>query len=236
MKKISILIALALIVTIGGVYATWNYQEQNAVNTDVQYFTANMDAYISQGNEKGNIRLLKNDMKITINDNYNGNTQVGENEAGDYIPEIAVTGYMIFTFSPFNKADSDVIANGIDLEFMLELSNTMTYDSKNIFDVDNSHTIIYSTDTLDQNKKLIKIDKDDNLGTLNTTYGLSLTEADDGRFLAIIEPADVSAKIKFANEFKLTTLVAYHAFEDALGKGNFKITIGEHSAIDPQEN
>lgn len=236
MKKISILIALALIVTIGGVYATWNYQEQNAVNTDVQYFTANMDAYISQGNEKGNIRLLKNDMKITINDNYNGNTQVGENEAGDYVPEIEVSGYMIFSFSPFNKADANVIANGIDLEFMLELSNAMTYDSKNIFNVDSSHTIIYSTDTPNQTKKLIEIDKDVNLSDLNTTYGLSLTDSDDGKFLAIIEPADVSAKIEFANEFKLTTLAAYHEFEDALGKGNFKITIGEHSALDPQEN
>ena len=236
MKKISILIALALIVTIGGVYATWNYQEQNAVNTDVQYFTANMDAYISQGNEKGNIRLLKNDMKITINDNYNGNTQVGENEAGDYIPEIEVTGYMIFTFSPFNKAAADVINYGVNLEFMLELSNAMTYDSKNIFNVDSSHTIIYSTNTLNQTKKLIKIDKNDNLSTLNTTYGLSLTDADDGKFLAIVAPTDVSGKISFTEDFHLTTLAAYHDFEEALGKGNFKITIGEHSALDSQEN
>ncbi len=236
MKKISILIALALIVTIGGVYATWNYQEQNAVNTDVQYFTANMDAYISQGNEKGNIRLLKNDMKITINDDYNGNTQVGENEAGDYIPELEVTGYMIFVFAPFNKAAADVIANGVNLEFMLELSNAMTYNGKNIFNVDGSHTIIYSTDTLDQTNKLIKVDKNDNLERLNTTYGLSLTESDDGKFLAIINPADISEKISFTEDFHLTTLAAYHEFEEALGKGNFKITIGEHSALDPQEN
>lgn len=236
MKKISILIALALIVTIGGVYATWNYQEQNAVNTDVQYFTANMDAYISQGNEKGNIRLLKNNMKITISDDLKDGVAVGENEAGDYIPEIEVTGMMIFTFSPFNSAADDISNYGINLEFMLELSNAMTYNGRNIFNVDNSHTIIYSTDTANQTKKLIKIDKDDNLESLNTTYDLSLTEADDGKFLAIIEPADVSAKISFTETFRLTTLAMYHAFEEALGKGNFKITIGEHSALDLQDN
>lgn len=235
MKKISILIALALIVTIGGVYATWNYQEQNAVNTDVQYFTANMDAYISQGNEKGNIRLLKNDMKITINDDLKNGVAVGENEAGDYIPEIEVTGYMIFTFSPFNKAAADVINYGVNLEFMLELSNTMTYNGKNIFNVDGSHTIVYSTNTPDQAKKLVKVD-DSNRESLNTTYGLTLEEADNGKFLAIVAPTDVSGKISFTEDFHLTTLAAYHSFEDALGKGNFKITIGEHSALDPQEN
>ena len=46
MKKIGLLVTLALIVTIGGVYAQWNYSGQTGINSSHEHLSSNMADYV----------------------------------------------------------------------------------------------------------------------------------------------------------------------------------------------
>lgn len=224
MKKISILIALALIVTIGGVYATWTYEE-TMVNTDVQYFGVNMQAYKSDKSEKGSIKKILNNVQVRITDNYIGSTALDdpENQGGDKVPEIEVTGCMIFTFAPYNNASDDVKEHGISMEFTMLMTGNLKYNSKNIFKIGNTEDNTSLTQT---GLTLQKIEAGNREG-FNSQYGISLTQADEGKFIVVITAEMIANLLQFNQNIQLTTLTEYHHFEDALGYGRLAIVVGE---------
>lgn len=125
MKKLSILIALILCVTIGGVYATWNYA-QGTVTTRTKFFDAGTiitDKVVTT--DKGNITIDTTNLKITIHDENN-----------DLRGEMKMEGYVTVTFTPNQGADSNVAANGVKLQYVLGTTNNYTYENTAIFAVD----------------------------------------------------------------------------------------------------
>ena len=209
MKKISILIALALIVTIGGVYATWNYENENSVAESHIHMGLNMAGYSAGLNAKGSIEMFYNGMSILVDDEDN-NKQ----------PEIKLTGEMIFIFTPYNNAAQTIKDNGIPMQFVLGQSGTMQFvpdggtENVNIFKfVNNDPAQLTPT----------KI----TAGNATTLYpGHDLSAHIDG-FAVRIQASDVTAKIQFGGTFTLSTLTLYHDFQKAMGGGQIGLTVSE---------
>ena len=117
MKKFGLLVALALIVTIGGVYATWNYSGQTGINSSHEHLNSNMADYVAGENAYGNIRILDNDMDIIIDDANN-----------NHVAELVITGDMVFIFTPYNNAPDEVKNNGIGMQWMIHQTTDYIYD------------------------------------------------------------------------------------------------------------
>ena len=75
MKKLSLLVALILVVTIGGVYATWTYTE-SSVNEIKWDLKPNVQSYVGGSTAEGSLKVLTTPM-ITIVDNEP--TDTGDN-------------------------------------------------------------------------------------------------------------------------------------------------------------
>lgn len=123
MKKISILIVLALILTIGGVYATWNYAQGDVQSVD-------MDAVISLTDKvvdtpKGEIAVDMSGLSISIDD-----------ANGDYDAELVIDGEILVTFTASDIAPADVKANGIKMQYTIAVTTPWEYEDVQVITVD----------------------------------------------------------------------------------------------------
>ena len=127
MKKISTLIALATVATIGSVYATWSYSGSTELTQNFALDGAtNVGITDKISAEKGTIAMDRSNFNITIDD-----------ANGDYNAEFAATGYLKITYTPSATVSDDVRTNGLTLYFTL--TNTLgQYAGVNIFSVDST--------------------------------------------------------------------------------------------------
>ena len=127
MKKLGILIALILCVTIGGVYATWTYTQ----NTDVADETINMTMNLTDvaySGSYGTYKINTDSLKLNID----------PKEGSTHTTALYIDGEIIITFTPNSVAPEFVKENGVDSTFKFGLTNTnWTYD-----DGDGAKTLI----------------------------------------------------------------------------------------------
>ena len=224
MKKLSILVALILVVTIGGVYATWQYNE-TAVNEVSWDLTPNLQSYIGSSTAEGSLKVMTQPMPtIMVVDNKNGDQTVGEQEGGDHIAELAFNGNMIITFSPF---DSNTNPTALDLTYNLLIKNASFTDTteenataKEIFTVDTGLKNLPASGA-------IKLEDADDITNAQTTYGVTFTESDLGKWYYVITADMLDAVIDLNGEFKLETLTDYHAFQEALKSVTFTVEVNK---------
>lgn len=108
LRKLLVLIMCAVLVTVGGVYATWNYamgqiQSYNANIVKPVMANAVLDASI------GTLKVDTRNLSVRIDDANN-----------DKVAELVIDGYVLIVFAPHADADPDIIANGIDLKYTIE--------------------------------------------------------------------------------------------------------------------
>lgn len=123
MKKISILIVLAMLVTISGVYATWNYAMGNVESADLSPVVTLTEKVVDT--PKGEIAVDMSGLSIAIDDSNN-----------DYDAELVITGSVNVTFTASDAAPADVKANGIKLQYTVTVSDGWNYEGAAIFTVD----------------------------------------------------------------------------------------------------
>lgn len=125
MKKFTMLVALILCVTIGGVYATWTYQG-GEVQPLHQHFTVYMGA-VDNDEAKGVLKTVTNALNIRLDDADN-----------NYLAEAVLAGYLEFVFTPKSNASDDVRENGVELTFTLEQTNpALQFEGKDVFTITN---------------------------------------------------------------------------------------------------
>ena len=122
MKKLAALIALALCVTIGGVYATWNYA-QGSVASQSKYITATITDKVVDA-ASGTIAIDASEFKITIDDSNN-----------DHVAEVTYSGSIKVTFTPTPGADADIVNNGIKLQYALSVTADWKFEGTAFFTV-----------------------------------------------------------------------------------------------------
>ncbi len=125
-KKISILLLLALVVTIGGVYATWGYAQGSIGNALSSLDVGEgKNIYITGANSDssaGTIKINTSDAKIVIDDTNN-----------DHVADLIYEGNIIISFTPSPGADEDVVTNGVTLTLTGTCTADWEYDNTAIF-------------------------------------------------------------------------------------------------------
>lgn len=122
MKKISALIALAMVVTIGGVYATWNYATGAVASVDTTASVVLTEKVVET--PKGTIAIDASSLEMAIDDTN-----------GDYDAELVIDGDVKVTFTPSSIAPEDVKTNGIKLKCELSVTTPWEYEGTQIFTV-----------------------------------------------------------------------------------------------------
>ncbi len=110
MKKLSVIIALALIVTISGVYAAWNYAQGATASVEITR-EINM-AQVNTDSNKGSISATPSDVAFLVDD------------GGEYHTVLKGTGKFDITFTPSTGADAATISNGIKMIATITVRST----------------------------------------------------------------------------------------------------------------
>ena len=204
MRRISILILTAMLLTISGVYATWNYAQGDVNAQDAFLLPSMTDKVI--GTAKGTITLDKTNAAIILDDANN-----------DHKAELtyAEGASVLVTFTPSKGADPIVFTDGVTLVYSLTVTPNWTYPesgetAKQIFSVKNPGE-----------KTTIALTRNEVDGVV--TFTGKILVADILAKLSFGEGAG----------FTLSNAASYDAFRTILNRGNIKITVEEYVAPAP---
>ncbi len=117
MKRISLFVALALVITVGGVYAAWVYPSDDAaVGSATKTFTGNMTQVDTQASSKGKISVNTetDTLKIFVDDN------------GGYVAAPIAQGSFDVMFTPDDGVSSEIEENGIEMILTVSITGTQT--------------------------------------------------------------------------------------------------------------
>ena len=113
MRKLSFLIALCTLLTVGGVYATWTYTQNTDVADESIGMSMNLTGVAYSGSY-GTFNIDTSSLKLTI-DPKPGTT---------HITSLLAEGEIVITFTPNSVAPENVKENGVDATFAFSLSNS----------------------------------------------------------------------------------------------------------------
>ena len=199
MKRMNLLMSMATVLVVGGVYATWSYS-QGSVAAATDEYAVVMTAETISG-EKGSFDVSSSSITFEI-----------ENK-GEYKPELQATGDVIVYFTPSLGADSTVISQGINIKWSLgictEGATKWMYDSN--FD-GTEDTMIFNIDS-----DPVTIEK-----------GLSEKQP-NGKFKFTIPSEDILDKIELNvdGDFVIDTKAKYESFSQSLKDYHFVLTVEE---------
>ena len=200
MRKLSLLIAFALMVTIGGVYAAWNYAQGATASVEITR-EINM-AQVNTNSNKGSISASPTDVAFIVDD---ASTLPDGAGAQKYTAKLVGTGSFAITFTPSIGADATVATSGIVMQATISIKTT-TQDGAKYNDGGVQKTPI----TVKSNNKIQL-----NGGAATTSATLTVAQ-----ILECVELCDVVLDTKAKNE----------AFHNALIDYTIVITISEVTA------
>ena len=112
MRRLSVLIAMILCVTIGGVYATWTYTQNPDVADEQIHMTMNLTDVAFSGSY-GTYKIDTSALKMNID------PKVGTT----HDTALYITGQIVITFTPNAVAPEIVKEKAVDSTFQLTLTN-----------------------------------------------------------------------------------------------------------------
>ncbi len=127
MKKLGLIIMLALVLTVGGVYATFNYaqKEIEPANASLGLTLAGKDTET----EKGTIAVDARGYMIRVDD-----------KDGTLKTKYEHQGSISVTFTPAKGADDDVTQNGIKLKLEITINGNNLYKGTPILKLTDAYT------------------------------------------------------------------------------------------------
>lgn len=197
-RKISLLVALILCVTIGGVYAAWTYA---GVGENAQTIGKgiNLTTSILEGTE-GSYTMTVGDVVLRID----------QKATGDYTPvlqinkaEHATAATMTFHYTPTEIASLETEANCV--VSYVSFSSAISYEGRAVFSFPG----------------YITIDK------VNGTGANKWVKQSSGAFSFTIDAETLAQYIVLNDGFYLDTKAKYDAFDKALLAGNIQIKISD---------
>ena len=141
MKKLSLLIALCMLLTIGGVYATWTYTQTTDVADESVGAAMNLTG-VAYAGSYGTYEINKDTLALTID----------PKPGTSHTTSLQVAGEIVVTFTPSLVAPSNIKEGGVPTTFSFELSNnSWTFDdghgegSKNIIALNHTgeHNVVW---------------------------------------------------------------------------------------------
>lgn len=147
-KNIGLLATLAMVVTVGGVYATWNYATEGITSTTATVSVGIEDTVKSS---KGTIAATST-LELIIDDTNS-----------DYVAEITWSGTIDVTFTAGAGYDSD---DKVDLQYSVAINGDKVYDGS---------AILVSTGT--KYDFASNLDKTNNTASISSLDGVTLGKA-----------------------------------------------------------
>lgn len=108
MKKLSTIIALCLVVVIGGVYAAWSYAQGSAASNEITR-EINM-AQVNTDSNKGSIAATPNNFAFLVDD-----VTTDDVDGKNYVAALVGTGELALVFTPSVGSDASLAQNGIKM-------------------------------------------------------------------------------------------------------------------------
>jgi hypothetical protein len=198
-RKISLVIVLALVLTMGSVFAVWSY-DQGSVKREGSY-ELHMTDIVSKG-DKGRIDADNNTLKFKVDD-------LGEI---DWKAELLPEGSVDIIFVPAANANESVQQNGIKMMVTITLSGAQTAYTAKVKDAEGKYT--------DASVKILTL-AEDNTFVLNggnaTNQKVTISAEQIASCLVFCEGKDVY----------LPTYEENVRFDNAMGDYKITITITE---------
>ena len=199
MKKLSLLVALALLITVGGVYATWSY----VGSTDIIDAYAESNVTIADAVMEGTYGIYKIDSNLVLtvdqaNDNHEAELVFGSNNDQPV--------YLTVTFTPSVNAPKAIKDNAVNSELYFGVTTPMQYK----IDADGNYS---------ESGTAVDIFKFKNSGNGNLDNTFTWTKNADGTFTYTLNADALKEQISLSQTFVLDIKAEHDAFRTAL-KGN----------------
>lgn len=201
MKKLTALIMAALILTIGGVYATWQYA-QGSIQSKVAYINGQqLNMEVNKDATAGNFTVNTNGVSILVDDNNN-----------DYVAELEFNGAIVINFTP---ATGSSHTEGAIMEYQVSITDTSVTYPTATQGGDGKYTV--GT----EQARILKID-DAKSGWITLNNGVATKEA-------TIAAEDLG--LQLGGTFYLPTYEDFAVFRDKLKSLSIKIEVREKAAV-----
>ena len=204
MKKLSILIALMLLVTVGGVYATWSYAGTNDIaDAFAEAKVTIADAELTGAN---GVYRIESNLVLTVdqaNDDHEAKLVFAPNNDQPI--------YLKVTFTPAANAPQTIKDSAVPSELYFGTTTTMQYN----IDADGNYS---ATGTPTDIFKFTNAS--DRVFSPNVTW----TPESDGTFTYTMDQPTLESMISLAQTFVLDTKAEHDAFRTALN-GNIVVRI-----------
>lgn len=143
MKKLSLLIALCILLTIGGVYATWIYSG-NQIDAQTTPFVSKMGGLDHEGNS-GSYTFIENSLEFSVEPDSQDTkiTTIVWNE-----------GTIKLVFTPKGDINDTMLANALNATITVELASSTAgeYQGSTIYTIDPSFAVaLTETDWTEHN-------------------------------------------------------------------------------------
>ena len=196
MKKLSLLIALMLLVTVGGVYATWSYAGTNDIAdayAEAEVTIKNVELTEANGTYK-----IESNLVLTVdqaNEDHEAELVFGSND-GQAV-------YLKVTFTPSTNAPKTIKDNAVPSELYFGVTTPMQYkvDASGNYADDGTAVDIFK----------FKNPRD---GHLNNTFTWSKNA--DGTFVYELDETALKEQIQLSRTFVLDIKAEHDAFRTAL--------------------
>ena len=196
MKKLSLLIALCMLLTIGGVYATWSY----VGSTDIIDAFAESKVTIADAVIEGTYGIYKIDSNLVLtvdqaNDNHEAELVFGSNNDQPV--------YLTVTFTPSVNAPKAIKDNAVESELYFGVTTPMQYK----MDAEGNYA---------DNGTPVDIFKFKNPGNGKLDNTFAWTKTDDGTFTYTLNADALKEQISLSQTFVLDIKAEHDAFRTAL--------------------
>ena len=212
MKKITALIMMAIMITIGGVYAAWIY----ATGTTATFEEKGVGITLIGAQANNEMTVGTFSMSQAVNVDIDDD----ESDATLHKAVLKVDGGMTITFTPNDLAGDTNIENyGIKMSLTLKITEK-TYKDKVIFGA--AKAVYYSpVITGDETTKTADVSKNE-IGTYSKTV--------DGAFTWTLTEDEILSMLVFneGEDLILDSIAAHNAFADALAGGTAINFVIEH--------
>ncbi len=196
MKKISLLIALCMLLTIGGVYATWSY----VGSTDIIDAFAESKVTITDAVIEGTYGIYKIESNLVLsvdqaNDNHEAELVFASNNDQPV--------YLTVTFTPSVNAPKAIKENAVESELYFGVTTPMQYkiDAAGNYDAEGTPVDIFSF-------------ANPGNGALDNTF--EWTKNADGTFTYTLDVDQLKGQISLSQIFVLDIKAEHDAFRTAL--------------------
>ena len=200
MKKMGLLMTLASVLVVGGVYATWSYSQGEIASMSDEYSVV-MTAETVNGT-KGTFNVSSSTVTFEI-----GNQ-------GNYHPELRGNGEVEIAFTPSVGADTAVLENGIDVSWTLSVTDDGLTNWKYDSDFDGEADRLF-------------FNLHNGVHTITKEEAYKVPQ--QGKFIYKISVSDIlhCITLNVEDDFVLDTKAKYDSFKSYLDDYKFVLTVTE---------